>query len=475
MSSSDALPSAAATAAAVRPIRAELIETIRLALPIALTQLGQIGMMTTDLALIGRLGDAAIAAASLAHTVFFAVFVLGMGVMSAVAPLVAQAFGARDPRTIRRSFRVGLWLAVFMTVGADAGAAAGRRDPVALGQTPESSKLAARYLEGLTWSLLPGWWFIAIRGFMGSVNRPEPALWITLVAIPTNALLGYALIYGEFGLPNFDLLGAGLATTIVNIAMCIAGFWIAHVRRPFRKFHPLGNFWRIDWRLLWQLIAVGAPISGSFLLEYGLFSSAAILMGWIGTAELAAHQIALQTAAVLFMVPYGISMAATVRVGQAVGRGDTGGTRRAGFVAIALAGIFMAFMTMVVIASRFEIASFFLGSTAAGFARGRHGRIAAGGRHDILYLRRLADRGGRRLAWFERHRCAAGVRRHQLLGDRLLGVLWPRVPAQARRGRRLDRLFVQPRRVRNAADPALSPPDRARVSAADGTSLVTRG
>jgi MATE family multidrug resistance protein len=199
---------------------------------------------------------------------------------------------------------------------------------------------------------------------MGSVNRPEPALWITLVAIPTNALLGYALIYGEFGLPNFDLLGAGLATTIVNIAMCIAGFWIAHVRRPFRKFHPLGNFWRIDWRLLWQLIAVGAPISGSFLLEYGLFSSAAILMGWIGTAELAAHQIALQTAAVLFMVPYGISMAATVRVGQAVGRGDTGGTRRAGFVAIALAGIFMAFMTMVVIASRFEIASFFLGSTA---------------------------------------------------------------------------------------------------------------
>jgi multidrug resistance protein, MATE family len=367
MSSSEVVASAAAPAPANRPIRAELIETVRLALPIALTQLGQIAMMTTDLALIGRLGDSAIAAASLAHTIFFAVFVLGMGAMSAVAPLVAQAFGARDPRNLRRSFRVGLWLAVILTVPLTPVLLLyGEQILIALGQAPESSKLAARYLDGLTWSLLPGWWFIVIRGFMGSVNRPEPALWITLIAIPANALLGYALIYGAFGFPNFDLMGAGLATTIVDIAMCIAGFTIAHTRRPFRKFHPLSNFWRIDWPLMKQLVAVGAPISGSFLLEYGLFSSAALLMGWIGTAELAAHQIALQTAAILFMVPYGISMAATVRVGQAAGRGDTGATRRAGFVAIAIAGVFMAIMTLVVIASRFEIARFFLGTEAAG-------------------------------------------------------------------------------------------------------------
>jgi multidrug resistance protein, MATE family len=366
MSSSEAIVGAGASAPANTSVRTELIETIRLALPIALTQLGQIAMMTTDLALIGRLGDAALAAASLAHTIFFAVFVLGMGAMSAVAPLVAQAFGARDPRTLRRAFRVGLWLAVAMTVPLTPVLLLyGEPVLIALGQASESAKLAARYLDGLTWSLLPGWWFIAIRGFMGSVSRPEPALWITLVAIPANALLAYALIYGEFGLPNFDLFGAGLATTIVSVGMCVAGFWIAQARRPFRKFHPLSNVWRVDWPLMKQLVAVGAPISGAFLLEYGLFMSAALLMGWIGTAELAAHQIALQTAAVLFMVPYGIGMAATVRVGHAVGRGDAAATRRAGFVAIALAGAFMAFMTAVVIASRFEIARFFLGGIAA--------------------------------------------------------------------------------------------------------------
>ncbi len=296
---------------------------------------------------------------------------------------------------------------------------------IALGQAPDAAKLAARYLEGLTWSLLPGWWFIAIRGFMGSVNRPEPALWITLIAIPANALLAYALIYGEFGLPRFDLLGAGLATTMVNIGMCIAGFWIAQARRPFRKFHPSSNFWRSDWALMKQLVAVGAPISGSFLLEYGLFAAAALLMGWIGTTELAAHQIALQTAAVLFMVPYGISMAATVRVGQAVGRGDAGATRRAGFVAIALAGTFMAIMTLVVIATRFEIARFFFGSRCGRgvVCDGRDGGAAVGRRHDVLHLRRLADVGCGCVAWTERHARAADVRRAQLLADRLHRVV----------------------------------------------------
>src|SRR5262245_29852664 len=156
MSSSEALAGAAATAAANRSIRAELIDTIRLALPIALTQLGQIVMMTTDLALIGRLGDAAIAAASLAHTVFFAMFVLGMGAMSAVAPLVAQAFGARDPRTIRRSFHVGLWLAVLLTVPLlPVLLLYGEQILIWLGQAPEAARLAERYLGGLSWSLLP--------------------------------------------------------------------------------------------------------------------------------------------------------------------------------------------------------------------------------------------------------------------------------------------------------------------------------
>ena len=174
---------------------------------------------------------------------------------------------------------------------------------IAAGQAPETAALAARYLAGLAWSMIPAWCFIAIRNFMGAVNRPEPGLWVTLAAIPVNGVLAYAMIHGLFGLPRLDLLGAGLATTLVNIAMCGAAIWICYAARPFRKYRVLGRFWRPDWRLLRQLFVIGAPISGSMLLEWGLFSSAALLVGWIGTTELAAHQIALQIVTVLFMVP----------------------------------------------------------------------------------------------------------------------------------------------------------------------------
>jgi MATE family multidrug resistance protein len=299
--------------------RAEIIDTLRLAWPMAVTQLGQVAMMTTDLMLLGRLGDQVVAATALAHTVLFAAFTVGMGIVSAVAPLASQAFGARQPRIVRRALRVGLWAALMIGAPATALQLWGQDILIALGQTPDAAAMAGRYLDGLAWSLVPAWAFMAFRNFMGAVNRPEPALWITLAAIPANLLLAYSLIYGTLGLPQLDLLGAGLATTLVNIGMCAVAIWVCYARHPFKKYRVLGRFWRSDWPLFAKLIEVGAPVSGTFLLEFGVFAAAALLMGMIGTTALAAHQIALQTAAIMFMVPFGISLAATVRVGHAAG------------------------------------------------------------------------------------------------------------------------------------------------------------
>ncbi len=336
----------------------ELAETLKLAVPLALTQLGQIAMMTTDLAFIGRLG--AVAAAALAHTIFFVSFTVGMGLMSAVSPLAAQAYGARNPHRVRRSLRVGLWAAFLISLPVMALPFRGEQILLALGQSPAAARPPQQYLFGLVWSILPALWFMAIRGFMSAIHRPEPILWITLAAIPTNALLVYLLLYGEWGLPRLELFGAGLATSMVNFAMFLAGLWFAARRRPFRKYHVLGHIWRIDWPLMRQLVILGAPISISFLLEYGLFGAAGLLMGLISTTALAAHQIALQIAAILFMVPYGIGMAATVRVGHAVGRRDAPAVRRAGFIATGLGVGFMSAMTLVVILERFAIAQIFL-------------------------------------------------------------------------------------------------------------------
>src|SRR5712671_5149158 len=328
----------------------EFTETLKLAVPIALTQLGQIAMMTTDLALIGRLGDQAVAAAALAHTVAFISLAFGMGLVSAVAPLAAQAFGARNPRQVRRALRVGLWAALLISLPMLAFRLCGEQILLMLGQAPATAHLAQRHLLGLAWGITPALWFLAIRGFMGAVNRPEPGLWITLVAIPANAVLVYLLIHGELGLPRLELFGAGLGSTIIDFGMLLAALWFAYARRPFRKYHVLGHIWRFDWTLLRRLIAIGAPISIAFLLEYGLFAAAALLMGLIGTTALAAHQIALQITAILFMVPFGIGMAATVRVGHAVGRGDAAAVKRAGFVAV-----------LVVMLGRFAIARLFFG------------------------------------------------------------------------------------------------------------------
>jgi multidrug resistance protein, MATE family len=367
MTTSDQIGRAGVTApAAGHHLSLELAETLKLAAPMAATQLGQIAMMTTDLAFIGRLGDVAVAAAALAGTIYFVAFTFGMGLMSAVAPLAAQAFGARDPRMVRRSLRSGLWVGLLIALPIMVLPLRGEQILQALGQAAEPSHLAQQYLFGLVWGVAPALWFIAIRGFMGALNRPEPILWITLAAIPLNALLVYLLLYGEFGFPRLGLFGTGLATAIVNGGTFLAGLWFATQRRPFKRYHIMARLWRIDWQLMRQIVVIGAPISISFLLEYGLFSSAALLMGMISTTALAAHQIALQVTAILFMVPFGIGMAATVRVGHAVGRGDVAAIRRAGLVAMLLGIFLVTILTLAVILARFAIARFFLGGDLRG-------------------------------------------------------------------------------------------------------------
>src|SRR5215472_18864269 len=224
-------------------LAAELTETLRLAVPMALTQLGQIAMMTTDLAFIGHLGGEAVAAAALAGTVYFVSFTFGMGFMSAVAPMAAQAFGAENPALVRRSLRAGLWDALLVSLPIMLFPLRGEHILLILGQAPQAARLAQHYLFGLAWGVAPALWFLALRSFMGAVNRPQPILWITLAAIPVNALLVYLLMYGELGLPRLELFGAGLATTLVNCVTFLAALWFATCRRPFSDYHVLTRLW----------------------------------------------------------------------------------------------------------------------------------------------------------------------------------------------------------------------------------------
>ncbi len=342
----------------------ELNETAKLAWPMMLTQLGQVAMMTTDLAFIGRTGAESVAAVALAGRVYLISVISGMGLLAAIAPVAAQAFAADKLAVVRRSLQMGLWAALFLSLPTMAFALRGEQILVALGQAPDAAQLAQQYLFGLAWGVAPALWFHAIRNFMAAVNRPEPVLWITLTAVPINGLLIYLLIFGKLGLPRLGLFGAGLATTVVNCGTFAAGLWFATMRRPFRDYHVLAHLWRFDWPLMRQLIVIGTPISIASLIEYGLFSVAALLAGIISTSALAAHQIAFQVNVILLTIYFGISMAAAVRVGYAVGRDDGLRIKRAGLAAMLLGLVIATMLTLAVIVARFEIAGFFLTESA---------------------------------------------------------------------------------------------------------------
>lgn len=340
--------------AAGQHLTIELSETVKLAWPMVLTQLAQVAMMTTDLAFIGHIGPQALAAAALAVTLYLVSFTFGAGLLAPIAPLAAQAYGAGNHAMVQRALRTGLWAALLLSFPIIAFAFCGEQILLAFGQAPDAALLAQQYLFGLALGVVPALWLQAIRNFMGAVNRPEPILWITLAAIPLNAVLVYLLVYGKFGLPRLELFGAALASTLVNCAMFLAGLWFATMRRPFRDYHVLAGLWQFDWPFLRQLIVIGTPISIASLMQYGVLSAAALLAGLISTSALAAHQIALQITVITSMIAFG----------HAVGRNDGPGIKRAGLVAMLLGTVIAALLAVAVIVARSEIAELFLDKSA---------------------------------------------------------------------------------------------------------------
>ena len=259
--------------------------------------------------------------------------------------------------------RQGLWVTIALTAPA-VGLFHYAADILALlDQPPEVLPHAAAYMDWLKWSLPPGIGFIVLRNFVAALNRPMAPLWVMMLGVPLNALLDYGLIFGNFGFPRLELEGAGIATTIVNALMFLALLAIATQRRPFRAYAILGRFWRSDWHQFRAIFRIGLPIAGHALLEAGFFIGAVFIAGQFGALAIAATMIALQLPHVTFMVPMGLAQAATVRVGQAVGRRDPEAAYRSGRIALAIGLVYLTITTTVVLAIPETFAALFLDST----------------------------------------------------------------------------------------------------------------
>ena len=314
-----------------------------LSVPIILTNVGQVAIQTTDVVLIGWLGPAALAASVLGVNVMFVLLLFGIGVVAATGPMIAQDLGRRRyaVREPRRTVRQGLWVA--LALGLPAWLLLWHIAPLLhlFRQDPALIAAAEPFVRAAMWGFVPALWFVVLRNFIASLERPRAAMVIMLIGISFNGIAAYGLIFGRLGMPALGLRGAGIAAALTNCFLFSALLGYVLVDRQFRRFQILGRLWRPDWTRFREIFRIGLPIGVTLVMEVGLFATAGFLIGLIGTAQLAAHQIALQCASVAFMVPLGLAQAATVRVGLAAGAGDAPGVRRAGIAALAIGAVFM--------------------------------------------------------------------------------------------------------------------------------------
>ncbi|MBW4652049.1 MAG: MATE family efflux transporter [Kaiparowitsia implicata GSE-PSE-MK54-09C] len=331
-------------------IRAEVGASLTLALPLAAAQLTQSATGFVDTVMMGRLGSQTIAAGGLGATVFTSLLLISSALLSAVSPLVAEAFGAGDRAKVQRVLHHGLLLAI--ALGLPLSLLLWHAAPVlrALGQSPENVLLSQTYLRAVVFGLLPGMLFAVLRNVVAALSQPRPVMIIILGGTLFNIAANYGLMLGKWGLPALGLAGIGWASSLSFTGMVIAlSVYILrypHLRQyvGLRQLLPLPQ---VTGAMLRELLQIGVPIGVLAGMEVGLFTATTFLMGYLGTTTLAAHQIALQTAAITFMVPLGVSYATTVRVGQLIGQQKFEAARLAGYIGIGMGCLFMMLTAVV--------------------------------------------------------------------------------------------------------------------------------
>ncbi|WP_165677249.1 NorM family multidrug efflux MATE transporter [Metapseudomonas otitidis] len=340
-------------------LRPELLAILRLAGPLIAAQLANVLMVFTDTVMMGLLGPAELAAGGLGAASYSFVSIFCVGVIAAVGNLVAIRHGAGDVAGAARLTQAGLWLGWGLALAA--GLLLWNLAPLLrlFGQEAHNIEGAMQFLSILVFAL-PGYMtFMALRGFTSAIGRPGPVMAISIGGALANFALNYVLIHGWFGLPRLGLAGIGLITALVMTAMALLLAW--HVTR-----HPAYAAYSLRHGLLHprlddlrELLRLGLPIGGTYAVESGLFAFAALCMGALGSQALAAHQVAIMSVYVAFMVPVGISYAVTFRIGQHFGAGRLEDARRAGRLGIGLgAGCMLSFAALFWLAPEWVVGLF---------------------------------------------------------------------------------------------------------------------
>ena len=327
----------------------ELKALLWLGLPMAAAQFIQFSIYFVDTVMLGRIGPEALAAAGLGSVIYFLLWMIGSGPVMAVSPLIAQALGKdqSNKRDARKTVRMSLWVIFFMTPFLFA--LLFFVEPLLRLIKPELARPAAYYMIALA----PGWPFAlgiwSLRNFLASIEKTRMPLIIVSLTVLLNTGLNLLLIFGYWGFPRLELIGAGIASSISYAVSFFMFVGFCYWDKDARQYHLFENFFRPHWQRLKEVIRLGWPISMTTIFEGMLFNACVFLMAFIGTNELAAYQVALNAVAMAFMIPFGFAMGGAVRVGLAAGAENSAAVQRVGLatvlVCIILIMIFAALIT----------------------------------------------------------------------------------------------------------------------------------
>ncbi|QFG37052.1 MATE family multidrug resistance protein [Paracoccus pantotrophus] len=316
--------------------------TLALGLPLVGSHLARMAIHVADTVMVGWYGVEELAALVIAVSFFNILFFLGMGFGIGVMGLIATAIARGDEVEVRRSARMALWLSLGFAVAVIP--AMWHSEPIllAIGQEPVVARLAQDYLRIAGFGLIAMLCQLTLNSYLAAMERPQVVLWITLAGLPLVIVLNWLLIFGNLGAPELGVRGAAIAAIAVQFSQLLAIAAYAAWLPAARKYQLFRRFWRPDWAGMRAVFVLGLPIGLTMVAEGGLFVGSNVMMGWIGTRELAAHGIALQLASLTFMLHLGMSNAATVRIGQAKGRGDGRWMRDAGVTVTAVSVVIAA-------------------------------------------------------------------------------------------------------------------------------------
>ncbi|WP_282119882.1 MATE family efflux transporter [Ruegeria atlantica] len=315
-----------------------------LGLPLIGGHLAQFAIGLTDTVMLGWYGVEALAAVTLASSYFFVLFLFGAGFGLAVMPMVATAAAEEDETSIRRTTRMGLWLSLVYAAVMMPMLWWSYPIFLALKQDPQVAETASQYLRVAGWGLIPALLVMVLKSYLAALERTQIVLWITVAAAVVNAITNYALIFGNWGAPELGVMGAAIASVVTQVVSLVCV--VIYAMRVLPEHSLFQRFWRPDWEMFLSVLRLGVPIGLTTLSEVSLFAMSAIMMGWLGQVPLAAHGIALNLASATFMVHLGLSNAATIRAGNALGRKDRPHLERG---AIAVTGMSLVISVLTVI------------------------------------------------------------------------------------------------------------------------------